>query len=106
MKPYGKCLALATCAALNACSLVPPVTSPEAHKISVNGQSYSLVQLTASTWTATVNGPSRTMNPGARLTVGLRQAIEKTSGCKITDSDYSQAGQQFDAQVDCGQFSR
>lgn len=106
MKHLGKSLALATCAGLTACSMTPLGIAPEVHKISLNGESYSLTQLTASTWTATASGPSKNVNRGAGLTAGLRQAIEKTSGCKVTDSDYSQAGRQFDAQVDCGRMSR
>ena len=83
-----------------------PGNAPDVHKITLNGEIYSLTQLTASTWTVTASGPSKTLNQGVGLTEGLRQAIEKTSGCKVTDSDYSQAGRQFDAQVDCGRMSR
>jgi len=106
VKNFGKGLALATCAGLNACSMMTPGIAPEVHKISLNGESYSLTQLTASTWTAIASGASKSMNSSAGQTAGLRQAIEKTSGCKVTDSDYSQAGRQFDAQVDCGRLSR
>ena len=31
----------------------------------------------------------------------LRVAIEKHTGCKVTDSNYASQGLQLDAQVDC-----
>ena len=86
--------------------MMPFGGGPVAHKVSVNGESYLLNQLTASTWTAISTGPAKALATTAAMTAGLRQAIEKTSGCKVTDSDYSQGGKQFDAQVDCGGMVR
>ena len=36
----------------------------------------------------------------------LIDAIAKTSGCKVTDVNYSRDGLQLDAQVDCGGLQR
>ena len=86
--------------------MMPFGGGPVAHKVSVNGDSYLLNQLTASTWTAISTGPAKVLATSAAVTAGLRQAIEKTSLCNVTDSDYSQGGKQFDAQVDCGGLVR
>lgn len=96
---------LAVCAGIIGCA-APPFSpnsgDPAVHKVSVSGESYSISQLTASTWTATAAGSSKVLAKTAAGAAGLRQAIEKASGCKVTDSDYSRDGSQFDAQVDCG----
>lgn len=73
---------------------------PPAQRVNVEGRTYLISQLTAGTWTAT--SPRATQlssSPAGRA--ALLQAIEKTSGCKVTDADYSRSGLQFDAQVDC-----
>lgn len=101
-----KSLALAACAGLSACAVVPAPGEPAALKVSVNGETYLLSQLTASTWTATSTGIPKALARTAAGQSGLRQAIEKASGCKVTDSDFSREGRQFDAQVDCGGLSR
>ena len=93
---------------LNACTL--PVKSssaalpvePQAQTVSVEGTSYRLSQLTASTWTASTTGADRPVADSASGKAALLEAIEKTSGCKVTDSDFSRQGLQLDAQVDCG----
>lgn len=75
---------------------------PPAHRVTVEGQTYLISQLTASTWTAIAPGPkngSATSTPSGRA--ALLQAIELRSGCKVTDADYSRNGVQLDAQVDC-----
>ena len=106
MKSWRQRVILATFAGLNACAMMPFGAGPVAHKVSVNGENYSLNQLTASTWTAISTGPAKALATTAAMTAGLRQAVETTSGCKVTDSDYSQRGKQFDAQVDCGGMVR
>jgi hypothetical protein len=73
---------------------------PPAQRVSIEGQTYLVSQLTAGTWTATSAGATQlSSTPAGRA--ALLQAIEKTSGCKVTDADYSRSGMQFDAQVDC-----
>ena len=106
MKHGLKNLLLAVCAGLGACAMIPSPGEAVAQKVSVNGETYLVSQLTASTWTATTTGVAKPLPSTAASTAGLRQAIEKTSGCKVTDSDYSREGRQFDAQVDCGGLSR
>ncbi|MDB5967482.1 MAG: hypothetical protein JWQ72_3982 [Polaromonas sp.] len=87
--------------ALTAC-LLGACTSGQGTGVTVSGENYVISQLTASTWTATVAGPARALSTSALSRRELLGAIEKTSGCKVTDSDYSRQGQQLDAQVDCG----
>ena len=71
-------------------------------KVSCNGEVFTPRQLTESTWTANSTGILKPL-PGTPVsTAMLQEAVEKTSGCKVTDSDFSRQGKQFDAQVDCG----
>jgi hypothetical protein len=84
---------LAGCATMGA-------ADPPAQRVSIEGKTYLISQLTAGTWTATSQGAAQlSSTPAGRA--ALLQAIEKTSGCTITDADYSRSGMQFDAQVDC-----
>ena len=106
MKKGLKYLIVPLCAVLGACAMIRSPGEAEVHKVSVNGETYLVSQLTASTWIATSTGVAKPLPSIAAGTAGLRQAIEKTSGCKVTDSDYSREGRQFDAQVDCGGLSR
>ena len=62
---------------------------------------YVLTPLTAAPWTATASRPAGSLPTDAASQKLLRQAIEKASGCKVTDSDFSRDNRQFDAQVDC-----
>ena len=104
---YGlKNLIVPLCAGLGACAILPSPSDPAAHKVLVSGETYWVSQLTASTWTATSTGVAKRLANTSAATSDLRQAIEKISGCKVTDSDYSREGRQFDAQVDCGGLSR
>jgi hypothetical protein len=73
---------------------------PPAQRVSIEGKTYLISQLTAGTWTATSPGATQ-LSSTATGRAALLQAIEKTSGCKVTDADYSRSGMQFDAQVDC-----
>lgn len=99
---------LASSMLLGACSL-PVVSSsaaspadPQAQTVTVEGSSYLISPLTAGTWTATTTVSGRPVVNSASGKAALLQAIEKTSGCKVTDSDFSRQGLQLDAQVDCG----
>ena len=104
---YGlKNLIVALCAGLGACAIIPSPGDPAAHKVLVSGETYWVSQLTASTWTATSTGFAKRLGNTSAGTSDLRQAIEKISGCKVTDSDYSRESRQFDAQVDCGGLTR
>ena len=93
---------------LNACTVPVNFSSAalpadsQAQTVSVEGRSYLISPLTASTWTATTKGAARPIDNSASGMAALLQAIEKTSGCKVTDSDFSRQGLQLDAQVDCG----
>jgi hypothetical protein len=88
---------LALSLGLAACTGVNPQTGA-AHKIQVDGQTYRIEQITASTWTATPLVVAGHTPPALRLA----QAIEKASGCRVTDSSFGQQRAVLSAQVDCG----
>ncbi|MDP2817002.1 MAG: hypothetical protein Q8O29_01750 [Polaromonas sp.] len=67
--------------------------------IELNGQNYQVEQITASTWTAT---PPAGRPNSASQSVAMVKAIEKASGCKVTDSSLGRHGTTLNAQVDCG----
>lgn len=90
---------------LSACALITSQEKPVAHRINVSGKAYLLEQITDSTWTASAQAEPKLLAATSAATAALRRAIEETSGCKVTDSDYSRNGAQFDAQVDCGKPS-
>ena len=71
------------------------------HRVSVEGRTYLISQLTASTWTAITPGAAGPVAGTPSGHAALLQAIEQHSGCKVTDSDYSRGGTQLDAQIDC-----
>jgi hypothetical protein len=87
--------------ALSACSS-SSLEKSSSTTVQLAGDAYIITQLTAGTWTATAAGTPKPINGTPPGKVALRSAIEKASGCKVTDSDYSRQGMQFDAQVDCG----
>ena len=72
-----------------------------AHSLSMGKESYLVRQLTESTWTVNSADSLKILNSTPEATAKLRQAVEKTSGCAVTDSDFSSQGRQFDAQVTC-----
>lgn len=89
---------------LTACaSFGPPdvVSEPEAHRVSIGSESFVLRQITESTWTVNSSFGLNALTNTPAATAAMRQAVEKTSGCMVTDSDYSSQGRQFDAQVEC-----
>jgi hypothetical protein len=94
-------LVLMASAGLSGCTLTSLRNEPIARQVQVGGQSYVLKQLTDSTWTASAAAGLTALPATSASTAALRQAVETTSGCKVTDSDYSRQGQQFDAQVSC-----
>lgn len=94
-------MTVAATVCLSACAL-PPATDTAGQRVSVDGRTYQIAQLTNSTWIATPAGigQPRAITPTSRG--ALLDAIAKTSGCTVTDSDTSLEGLQLDAQVDCG----
>lgn len=83
---------------LSACSgLGAPATSLS-QTVELDGRNYRVEQITASTWSAT---PPAGMPDQPRQSAILARAIEKASGCKVTDSSPGQQGT-VNAQVDCG----
>jgi hypothetical protein len=74
---------------------------PPTHRVSVEGRTYLISQLTAGTWTASAPNAAGAVARSPSGRAALLQAIEERSGCKVTDSDYSRNGTQLDAQVDC-----
>ena len=86
---------------LTACALPGTLGDPPAQRFSVGGESYLLKQITESTWTVTSAAHLKVLANTPAATANLRQAVENASGCKVTDSDFSAQGRQFDAQVEC-----
>lgn len=96
------CLAIsAAMFALTACSAQSLQAPASAVTLRIGGDSYIITQLTASTWTATSSDPGKPLSNAAASRIALLQAIEAQSGCKVSDSDFSRLGLQFDAQVEC-----
>ncbi|NML87299.1 MAG: hypothetical protein HHJ19_17085 [Polaromonas sp.] len=87
--------------ALSSCALISSTSDPAA-RVTVGGEPFLISQLTESTWTASAAGIARPLPYNSANKTALLLAIEKISGCKVTDSDYSRQGMQFDAQVECG----
>jgi hypothetical protein len=92
---------LALSAGITVAGCATPAGDPPAHRVSVEGRTYLISQLTAGTWTAAAPGAAGDVSASASGRAALLQAIEQRSGCKVTDSDYSRDGKQLDAQVDC-----
>ncbi|WP_395060511.1 hypothetical protein [Polaromonas sp.] len=86
-------------ALISACSATPETPGSTAQKVELNGLTYQVEQITASTWTAR---PPAGLPNAAQHNLALVRAIEKASGCKVTDSSYGQQGTALNAQVDCG----
>ena len=81
---------------------MPEVTAePAVHMMNLDGKSFGVRQITEGTWTASATGKEKILAQTPSAIASLRQAIERVSGCYVTDSDYSQQGTQFDAQVSC-----
>ncbi len=104
MKIGSALLLAAASLSLTACTSLglPGVASePVAHRVNMGGESFVLRQLTESTWTVNSSSDLNALKNTPAATAAMRQAVEKTSGCLVTDSDYSSQGRQFDAQVEC-----
>lgn len=86
-------------ALLPACNALRGAPEASAQTVEIDGASYRVEELTASTWTAV--GPASAPD-GAQKTASLRKAIEKASRCKVTDSSYANRSAALTAQVDCG----
>lgn len=93
---------LATAAVLGGCAITGAGNDLSARSaVVVDGRLYDIGQLTESTWTAIAQPGGGAANSGAAHRAAVLQAIERASGCRVTDSDYSLEGRQIDAQVDC-----
>jgi hypothetical protein len=95
-----KILIAASALCLSACTL-PSATGTAEQRVSIDGRTYQIGQLTNSTWIATPSGIGKPLAITQSSRSALLDAIAKTSGCKVTDSDLSRQGLQLDAQVDC-----
>ena len=86
---------------LGACAFSGPDDLPDRRVLVVDGQRYDIGRLTESTWTAISQPGASVPNSGAAHRLAVLQAIERASGCRVSDSDYSIEGRQLDAQLDC-----
>ena len=87
----------------SACTFSALPETFEVQKVMVDGEPHLLSQLTASTWTLRPSNQRLRLATNAVGRAELLKTIEKASGCKVADSNYSNRNQQLDAQVDCGQ---
>ena len=98
-------LPLAMATAVAACAAGRPGSDlTRRSAVVVDGQSYDIGQLTESTWTAISkagSGTTAATNASSAHRSAVVQAIERASGCRVTNSDYSLQGRQLDAQVNC-----
>jgi hypothetical protein len=93
---------LCLAALLTACAVPRPATELSSRRaVVVDGQLYDIGALTESTWTAIAPPGAISPTNGTTHRLAVLQAIERASGCKVTDSDYQMEGQQIDAQLDC-----
>ena len=74
---------------------------PDRRVLVVDGQRYEVGRLTESTWTAISQPGASPTNRSAAHRLAVLQAIERASGCRVSDSDYSLEGRQLNAQLDC-----
>ena len=86
---------------LMACAGQTVSQAPKGVTMRIGGDRYIIHQLTASTWTLTAATPGKPLNEPETELAALIRAVETQSGCKVSDSDFSRAGMQFDAQVAC-----
>jgi hypothetical protein len=94
------CALAGLAALLSACTIITPMAAVSpAQTVQLDGLTYRVEQITASTWT--VAAPTA-LPDGPHKTASLVRAIEKASNCKVTDSSYGAHGAAFNAQVDCG----
>ena len=87
--------------ALTGCAIQSDPAASTGVRTRIGGDDYVITQLTASTWTATSTKVGTPLSKVAAHRNALLQAIEAQSGCKVSDSDFSRQGLQFDAQVEC-----
>ena len=86
---------------MSGCAMLAATAEPPARQVTLGGESYLVRQITESTWTASAAASPKILAKTPATTASLRQAVERVSGCRVTDSDYSRQGTQFDAQVSC-----
>ena len=101
MKSRGLLLLAVVSFAISGCAMLPWNAEPPVHTLTLNGEAYSFRQITESTWTANADANQKVLARTPSGTASLRKAVERLSGCTVTDSDYSRQGMQFDAQVSC-----
>lgn len=102
MKPWGLWFLALTSLGMSGCTMLAPGSAAPARKVTVGGESYVVTQITESTWTASATGNQKILSETSGMTASLQQAVEMVSGCRVTDTNYSRQGKQFDAQVSCG----
>ena len=97
----GFALATTLMLALTACAGKAVRTDPVERTMRIGGDAYVISQVTASTWSATAAGSASELALGAASRMTLLAEIERLSGCKVTNSDYSQQTRQLNAQIGC-----
>ena len=94
---------LVCCGLLLCACTTPEVTRNSApQKVQFAGDQYLISELTAGTWIAVAQSTGKPVPRSSMGKAALLNAIAQTSGCKVTDANYSRDGLQLDAQIDCG----
>ena len=101
MKPLGPLLLAMSSLGMSGCAMLAGNAGPPARSVTLGGESYAVRQITESTWTASAAESRKLLATTPAAMAAFREAVERVSGCSVTDSDYSRQGMQFDAQVSC-----
>lgn len=94
-------LAISSLLCVSACAGKGVLNSPAERTLRIGGDAYVISQLTASTWSATGARSASELTASSSGRTALLAEIERLSGCKVTNIDFSRQTGQLDAQVDC-----
>jgi hypothetical protein len=94
-------MAISSLICVSACAGKAVVTGPAERTLRIGGDAYVISQITASTWSATAARSASELTASSSGRLALLAEIERLSGCKVTNSDFSRQTGQLDAQVAC-----
>ncbi len=94
-------LAISSLLCVSACAGNAAPDRPAERTLRIGGDAYVISQITASTWSATGARSAGELTAGSSSRLALLAEIERLSGCKVTNSDFSRPTGQLDAQVAC-----
>ena len=94
-------LTISSVLCLVACAGKAALDAPLERTMRIGGDAYVISQITAVTWSAAGTRSTNELTEKSSSRLALLSEIERLSGCKVTNSDYSRQTKQLDAQVDC-----